>query len=105
MRIFSKMLIAAVVLLTAGLVTAVAEDGGKPVTTDGFVCPVLGGQAGEHGNTEATPIVGIANGDYTVGGPDVTVPVHATNDDGAGSPGGDHASPGDPSYTAIWARN
>lgn len=33
------------------------------------------------------------------------VPNLATNDDGAGSPGGSHASPGDTSYTAIWSGN
>jgi hypothetical protein len=67
---------------------------------------VLGGQAGEeHGNSSPDPIVGIADGDYTVVGPDVTVPVHATNDNGDGRPDGDHASPGDPDYTAIWAGN
>lgn len=68
--------------------------------TDGFVCPVI--------KTDAvlnSPRGGaIADGDYTIGGPDVSVPVHATNDDGAGSPGGAHASPGDTTYTAIWSR-
>jgi hypothetical protein len=31
----------------------------------------------------------------------VSVPIHATNDNGDGSPGA-HVSPGDPDYTAIW---
>ena len=70
-----------------------------PETTTGFVCPVLGGNAGGSG---AAPIVGIGGGDFSVIGPEVTVPIHATNDDGAGTPGGAHASPGDPDYTAIW---
>jgi hypothetical protein len=32
----------------------------------------------------------------------VDVPDHATNAEGAGSPGGAHATPGDRGYTAIW---
>lgn len=70
----------------------------EPEFTDGFVCPVI--------STDAvlnSPKGGaIAGGDYTIGGPTVTVPLHATNDDGAGSPGGDHARPGDTTYTAVW---
>ncbi|HEY4516697.1 MAG TPA: hypothetical protein VJG64_02020 [Candidatus Paceibacterota bacterium] len=68
--------------------------------TDGFVCPVITTDAvlnspkgGALGDT----------GDYTIGGPDVNVPVHATNGDGTGVPAGDHASPGDTDYSAIWA--
>ena len=68
-----------------------------------FVCPVLGGQAGENGNATvfATPPAG---GFYSIIGPEVSVPTHATNDDGAGSPGpgGTFLSPGDVGYTAIW---
>ncbi len=76
----------------------------QPEFTDGFVCPVLGGQAGQHGNAPADVIVQIGGGDYSVIGPDVTVPIHATNDNGDGDPGSaDHASPGDPDYSAIWA--
>jgi hypothetical protein len=67
-----------------------------------FVCPVLGGKAGEKGNSDKQPFVQIAGGDYTVIGPNVNVPVHATNQDGAGSPGGAHASPGDENYSPIW---
>jgi hypothetical protein len=83
--------------------TAFAE---APVDkTDGFVCPVLGGQAGmEHGQSNPAPLVPIYGGDYTVGGPDVSVPVFATNGDGSGSPGGPHSGPGDTDYTAIWSR-
>jgi hypothetical protein len=78
---------------------------GGPETTDGFICPVLGGQAGgEHGNSSPDIFVTIAGGDTTIIGPDVSVPVHATNDNGAGSPGGDHASPGDADYSAIWKK-
>jgi len=46
----------------------------------------------------------IAGGHYTIVGPDVAVPLHATNGDGAGSPGGSHSQPGDTDYTAIWSR-
>jgi len=78
---------------------------GAPEITEGFICPVLGGQAGgEHGNSSPDIFVTIAGGDTTIIGPNVSVPVHATNDNGAGSPGGDHASPGDADYTAIWKK-
>ena len=95
-------LIAVAAFVVLGAAFAVAKDVEK---TDGFVCPVLGGQAGgDHGNSNPTPISPIADGDYTVGGPDVSVPQHATNGDGAGSPGGSHSSPGDTDYTAIWSK-
>ena len=88
-------------ILSALAVTAAFAAG--PEKVDGFVCPVLGGQAGEsHGNSDPQKFVTIGGGDTTIIGPDVSVPVHATNDDGAGSPGGDHASPGDPGYSPIW---
>ena len=93
-------------ILLAGLLaalTATAAFAAEPEPTDGFVCPVLGGQAGgDHGNSSPDPIVGIGGGDSSVIGPEVTVPLHATNDNGAGLPGGDHASPGGADYTAIW---
>ncbi len=92
-------------MLLAGLLaalTATAAFAEEPETTGGFVCPVLGGQAGDdHGNS-SPGFATIGDGDASVIGPDVTVPVHATNDNGAGKPGGDHASPGDANYTAIW---
>ena len=94
-------------MLLAGLLaalTATAAFAAEPEPTDGFVCPVLGGQAGEaHGNSSPDPIVTIPSGAASVIGPDVNVPVHATNSNGAGSPAGPHASPGDANYTAIWA--
>jgi len=68
--------------------------------TDGFVCPVLSSTVGENNpNT-----VQIAGGDYSIIGPDVSVPIGATNADGSGTPGGDHSSPGDSDYTAIWSK-
>jgi hypothetical protein len=90
--------------LSALMITS-AFAAGPPEKIDGFICPVLGGQAGgEHGNSSPDVFVTIAGGDTTIIGPDVSVPVHATNDNGAGSPGGDHASPGDADYTAIWKK-
>lgn len=67
-----------------------------------FVCPVLGGKAGQHGNSEKQPFVTTGGGFNTVIGPEVIVPVHATNLDGAGSPDGPFASPGDKNYSPIW---
>ena len=55
--------------------------------TNGFVCPVFNPNS------------------HTIIGPNVSVPLHATNGDGAGSPPGWHARPGDMDYTAIWAGN
>jgi hypothetical protein len=69
---------------------------------DGFVCPILGGKAGVNGKSQK--IIQLPGGDYTVIGPDVRVPMHATNDNGAGSPRDSHASPGDSSYSPICAR-
>ena len=66
---------------------------------EAFVCPVLGGQAGLHGqHNGVTPIAG---GYYTHGGPDVSVPTHVPN---SGWPGtaGSFGTPGDEGYTAIW---
>ena len=93
----------AFIILGSGL--AIAENNAQePDKQPGFVCPVLGGKAGEKGKAsgEEGPLVQLPGGDYTVIGPNVNVPVHATNDNGQGTPGGEHASPGDPEYTAIW---
>jgi hypothetical protein len=92
-----------VVVLSLFTVSAAFAD--APEKSDGFVCPVLGGQAGgDHGNSNPQIFVTIGGGDTTIIGPDVSVPVHATNAEGAGTPGGAHASPGDPGYTAIWKK-
>jgi hypothetical protein len=66
---------------------------------DGFVCPVLGGKAGMNG--KSGKIQGIAGGYYTVVGPDVSVPEHATND-GFPSVADSFNVPGEEGYTAIW---
>ena len=67
----------------------------------GFVCPVI-----TTANVLHSPKAGSlgVEGFYTIGGPDVMVPVHATNGDGAGSPGGPFSQPGDTNYTAIWSK-
>ncbi len=100
-----KTLIRSVLLasLLAALTATAAFAGGPPEKTDGFVCPVFndGSAVGEN-NPNAVQIGG---GDYTIVGPEVSVPTNATNQDGAGTPGGDHASPGDSDYTAVWAGN
>jgi len=104
-RVFTILVVAALLLGLSAVVAVAQENSDKPVKTDGFVCPVLGGQAGEpHGKSAPAKIVPIGQDDFTVGGPDVKVPVRATNDDGNGTPPGPHASPGDTSYTGIWAR-
>lgn len=68
--------------------------------TDGFVCPVIDFKKTPNENT---PFVLIGEGHYSVIGPDVRIPVHATNGDGTGVPQGPHSEPGDTDYTAIWA--
>jgi hypothetical protein len=103
--IIVTMVLASLFAASAVLVTA-DDSKGNSDKAEGFVCPVLGGKAGgEQGNSAGkTPIGTISGGDSTIIGPDVNVPTHATNDNGAGSPGGAHDSPGDPSYTAIWKK-
>ena len=92
------------VILSVGA-TGFAAAAEPPERVDGFVCPVLGGEGGVNAVANGNgPFITIADGDISILGPDVSVPMHATNDDGAGSPGGAHASPGDPDYTAIWAK-
>ena len=65
---------------------------------EAFVCPHLGGNAGENGNS---PKISPIYGGYTIAGPDVSVPAHATN---WGSPKIEHGIPVDVGYTAIWNR-
>jgi hypothetical protein len=76
---------------------------------DPFVCPVLkvsqqgadsSGQFTPIGEDEYTILPGNAGSQETFNG---NVPDHATNSDGAGSPGGAHASPGDSDYSAVWS--
>lgn len=90
---------AAPVTLNNAQLDAVAAGGVEK--GPGFVCPVIKTDAVL--NSPKGGELGIP-GYYTIGGPDVSVPVHATNDEGSGSPGGPFAAPGDPSYTAIWSK-
>lgn len=87
------------VSLSAAQMDSVAAAGVE--TVDGFVCPVITTNNVLHSPKGME--LGI-EGFYTIGGPDVTVPVHATNADGVGHPSGDpfFAQPGDTNYTAIW---
>ena len=71
------------------------------ITAAGFVCPVITTAAvmnSPHGMM-------IGEGHYSIIGPEVTVPEHATNGDGDGAPGGPHSQPGDTDYTAIWIQD
>lgn len=89
---------AAPITLSDAQLDSVAAGGVERV--DGFVCPVISTDAVLNSVNGAA----IAGGDYTIAGPDVSIPLLATNGAGAGSPGGSHSSPGDTDYTAIWAK-
>ncbi len=88
---------AAPVSLSAAQMDSVAAGGVELV--DGFVCPVITTDAVLNSPRGIGPL---GEGDYSVFGAVVAVPIGATNDDGAGSPGGPYANPGDSTYTAIW---
>lgn len=70
------------------------------VTGGAFVCPVIFTDAVLNSPNGAA----IGEGHYTIIGPTLpdSVPMHATNGDGSGTPAGPHAAPGDSDYTAIW---
>jgi hypothetical protein len=105
-------------IATGGAVAAVMGLGASSAmaaepnrATDPFVCPVLTLPSQATDNFTA-----IGDGTYTLApgnaGDRLTfngkVPNHATNAEGEGSPTpgeGDHASPGDTTYTAIWSGN
>ena len=99
-RFAGALALAAFVLPTVGVAASHTGSGG---TTTGFICPVFNSdsEVADH-NPKAVEIGG---GDYSIIGPSVTVATTATNDNGAGTPGGAHASPGDSTYTAIWKTN
>jgi hypothetical protein len=101
--------------LIAGIAVAALAGPGTGVAAADFVCPVLGanGHNGAQGLATAADngnpnLAQIGGGDWSVIGPDVGnggVPDQATNtlpDGSPGTPGGQHARPGDPGYTAIW---
>jgi hypothetical protein len=96
---FMKKIIISAAAVFSFIAFANSAYAAAPDIADGFVCPVIktdsvlnSPKGGALGDT----------GDYTIGGPDVSVPIHATNDNGAGVPAGPHASPGDSNYSAIW---
>lgn len=107
MRKISVLLIVALVVIGVLGTGGIALADSPQTIEDGFVCPVLGGQAGEMGNHNGLTYVN--NGTdpdgpfYTVSGPDVSVPQQATNgSNGTNSPPGYYESPGEANYTAIW---
>ena len=100
-RTIARFIVSAVELVAAA----------QPEKGPGFVCPVLGGKAGENPNSPWQNVnhqwynikfKTIFDGDQTVIGPPVNVPEHATNNNGAGAPDGPHQSPGDENYSPIW---
>lgn len=88
------------VLLSDAQMDSVVAAGANVTFTDGFICPVISTDNVLH----SPKGMAISQGDYTIIGPDVVVPLHATNDNGTGSPSGDHLGPGQVGYTAIWAQ-
>jgi len=91
---------AAPIVLSGNQLDSVAAGGVERVA--GFVCPVLTTDAVLN-SPKGMPL-GIP-GFYTIGGPDVSVPIHATNGAGNGNnPGGPFSQPGETDYTAIWAK-
>ena len=96
-------------ILFALAIGAVAAGPGAGVARADFVCPVLPVSEQAKANSNANFIT-ISGGDTSIlpgkagdaAVSPVDVPAHATNMDGAGSPGGAHAGPGDPGYSAIW---
>ncbi len=99
------------VAIVAGVVAAAFAGPGAGVASADFVCPVLpiSQQAKDH-TTANGQLIEISGGDASIlpgeagdmADSPVGVPSNATNLDGAGSPGGAHAAPGEGGYTAIW---
>ena len=94
--LFSAGAYAAPVSLSETQLDSIAAGGVEKV--DGFVCPAISAS----GVQKNDKFFAIGDGYYSFHGPDVSVPVLATNTDGAGRPGGDFAAPGSTSYTAVW---
>lgn len=94
-------------VLTALVLGVILAVSGTALAAEGtaFVCPVFTQEAVGMHNPNVSPIAG---GDWSFGpgnSSGLSVPDQATNADGAGSPGGEHAEPGEPGYTAIWSGN
>jgi hypothetical protein len=89
-------------LIIAMSVLLVSFVSAQPDKTNAFVCPVFDEKVGNH-NPNA---FAIGEGHYSLipsGNPHIiSVPEHATNGDGSGTPPGPHSEPGDTDYTAIW---
>jgi hypothetical protein len=100
------------VLIVASLFVSIESAlATSPEKGPAFICPVLGGKVGQNPNSPwqnedhkwyDTKFVMPPGEFYTVIGPNVMVPKHATNQNGAGSPGGPFASPGEENYSPIW---
>ena len=92
-----------IILFLALLVLfVVPATAGPPEKVEAFVCPVFNNTAVIDHNPNVQPIFG---GDYTIlpgKAVGLMVPVHATNDNGAGRPDGPHLKPGSPGYSPIW---
>jgi hypothetical protein len=81
-----------------------AVAAGGMVRVEGFVCPVITTDAVFRDGEGPGGELGI-EGFYTIGGPTIMVPEHATNGAGDGSnPGGPFHQPGEITYTAIWKK-
>ncbi len=104
-------------VVAAAAVAAFAGTAGSALAgtperaSDPFVCPVL--TLSEQAYDNSGRFNSLGDGQYTLGPGSAgsadtfngNVPNHATNADGAGSPGGAHSAPGDTDYTAIWSGN
>jgi hypothetical protein len=98
--LFASGAYAAPLTLSEAQLDSVAAGGEH--TVDGFVCPVITTAGVLNSPNSETLVPGEY---YTIIGPDVSVPRHATNRDGDGVPSGDPTTfdaPGDTGYTAIW---
>ena len=91
---------AAPVTLNDAQMDVVAAGGMDVEWVDGFVCPVIKGK----GVVKNDKFFSIGDGYYSFHGPDVSVPVHATNRNGSGRPNPEigFSKPGDKDYSAIW---
>ena len=97
------------ILIVLGVAGAIVAGPGAGAALADFVCPVVPVSEQAQANSKASFIT-ISGGDTSIlpgkagdsASSPVDVPDGATNQDGAGSPGGAHASPGGSDYTAIW---
>ena len=94
--LFASGAYAAPISLNEAQMDSVAAGGVE--TVDGFVCPAISTDA----VLKNDKFFAIGDGYYSFHGPDVSVPVKATNANGDGRPGGEFSAPGDTDYTAIW---